>query len=176
MSRLCSRFNTRRPQTEEEPTLAVELDESLLVLGELGAARHLVHLPLQDGDFTVPASLNRRGGAGSSPERRRRRRRKALRLISKPKHQMCWRDWAPTFSSSVSCPEATFSSSMFCCRRAISSWTEDTSCVVFCWICLLSEATARRCCCSGPKRSDRSSDADDDSSDCCRDIWETQEV
>lgn len=38
-------------------TLAVELDEPLLVLGQLGPARHLVDLPLQDGDLTVPPSL-----------------------------------------------------------------------------------------------------------------------
>lgn len=40
------------------PTLAVELQEPLLVLGQLGPAGHLVDLPLQDGDLTVPPSLN----------------------------------------------------------------------------------------------------------------------
>lgn len=43
----------------EEPTLAVEFDESLLVLGQLSPARHSVDLSLHDGDLTVPSSLNR---------------------------------------------------------------------------------------------------------------------
>lgn len=47
------------PDMEEEPTLAVEFDESLLVLGQLSPARHLVDLSLQDGDLTVPPSLER---------------------------------------------------------------------------------------------------------------------
>lgn len=44
---------------------------------------------------------------------------------------MCWivntnynSNCTCTFSSSVSCPDAIFKSSMFCCRRAISSWTQ----------------------------------------------------
>lgn len=48
-----------RPDIEDEPTLAVEFDESLLVLCQLGPARHLVDLSLKDGDLTVPPSLNR---------------------------------------------------------------------------------------------------------------------
>lgn len=40
------------------PTLAVQLQEPLLVLGQLGPTRHLVNLPLQDGDLTVPPGLN----------------------------------------------------------------------------------------------------------------------
>ena len=44
---------------EVERTLAVEFNESLLVLGQLGPAWHLINLPLQDGDLTVPPSLNR---------------------------------------------------------------------------------------------------------------------
>ncbi len=48
-----------RPDIDEEPTLAVEFDESLLVLGQLSPARHLVDLSLQDGNLTVPPSLNR---------------------------------------------------------------------------------------------------------------------
>lgn len=38
-------------------TLAVELQEPLLVLSQLGPTRHLIDLPLQDGDFAVPPSL-----------------------------------------------------------------------------------------------------------------------
>ena len=45
------------PGSGLRPTLAVELDEPLLVLGQLGPARNLVYLPLQDGDFPVPPSL-----------------------------------------------------------------------------------------------------------------------
>lgn len=44
------------PETSA-PTLAVEFDEPLLVLGQLGPAWHLVNLPLQNGNLTVPPSL-----------------------------------------------------------------------------------------------------------------------
>lgn len=48
-----------RVDIEDEPTLAVEFDESLLILSQLSPARHLIDLPLQDGDLSVPPSLNR---------------------------------------------------------------------------------------------------------------------
>jgi len=44
---------------EEEPTLAVEFDKSLLILGQFCPAGHLVNLPLQYCNLTVPPSLNR---------------------------------------------------------------------------------------------------------------------
>lgn len=59
--------------------MAVELDESLLVLRQLGSARHLVDLPLQDGDLAVSPGLTektttndsfRRIKAGLLPDQR----------------------------------------------------------------------------------------------------------
>lgn len=42
---------------EEEITLTVEFNESLLILCELSSAWHLINLPLQDGNLSVPPSL-----------------------------------------------------------------------------------------------------------------------
>lgn len=45
--------------TEEKLTLAVEFNEPLLVLGQLGTARHLIDLSLQYCNLTVSPSLRR---------------------------------------------------------------------------------------------------------------------
>lgn len=42
---------------EEEITLTVEFNESLLILCQLSSVWHLINLPLQDGNLSVPPSL-----------------------------------------------------------------------------------------------------------------------
>lgn len=69
------------------------------------------------------------------------------------------------------CIDFTLEDLSGCGCDGVSGPLTSSSCLVFCWICLVSEATALRCCCSGPYRSKRSSE---DSSDCCRDTWDIQ--
>lgn len=54
-----SELKPARTRHREQLTLAVQFNKSFLVLGQLGPARHLVDLSLQDGDLTVPPSLKR---------------------------------------------------------------------------------------------------------------------
>lgn len=42
---------------QEEITLTVEFNESLLILCQLSSAWHLINLPLHDGNLSVPPSL-----------------------------------------------------------------------------------------------------------------------
>lgn len=62
------RFFLGGPDAEEELTLAIEFNESFLVLGQLGPAWNLINPSLQDGNLSVPPSLTRvKGIMSESP-------------------------------------------------------------------------------------------------------------